>query len=133
MTATNRQQKRAMPHLVKVADRRFMRDMGAGVVALSPDHPTLVNWRQFQRNCDCSPVTEANREQRLRQLNAATNTLGRVMQADKTAYATNIFDRVQRAERETREAQQRTLDSFTLDTSQPVAVCVQTSVQVSAP
>lgn len=133
MTVANRQQKRARPHLVKVADRRFMRDMGAGVVALAPDHPTLVQWRYFQRNCDCSPVTEANRAHRLNQLNAATNTLGRVLQADKTAYAANIFESVQRAERETRETQQRTLDSSALDISPPLAQCVQTSVQVCAP
>jgi len=133
MTVANRQQKRARPHLVKVADRRFLRDMGAGVVALAPDHPMLVQWRYFQRNCDCSPVTEANRVHRLSRLNAATNTLGRVLQADKIAYAANIFESVQRAERETRETQQRTLDSFTLDISPPLAQCVQTSVQVCAP
>jgi len=133
MSAPNRQQKRAIPHLVKAADRRFMRDMGAGVVALSPDHPALVQWRQFQRQCDCSPVTEANRQHRLRQLNAATNTLGRVVQADKIAYAKNIFVRVQRAEHKAHTSQQRTLDTLTLDTSQPVAVCVHTSVQVAAP
>ncbi len=133
MTVANRQQKRARPHLVKVADRRFMRDMGAGVVALAPDHPTLVQWRYFQRNCDCSPVTETNRAHRLKQLNAATNTLGRVLRADKIAYGANIFDSVQRAEVETRETQQRTLDIFTLDISPPVAPCVQTSVQVCAP
>lgn len=133
MTVANRQQKRARPHLVKVADRRFLRDMGAGVVALAPDHPALVQWRYFQRNCECSPVTDANRVRRLNQLNAATNTLGRVLQADKIAYAANIFESVQRAERETRETQQRTLDSFTLDISPPLAQCVQTSVQVCAP
>lgn len=133
MISANRQQKRARPHLVKVAQRRFWRDMGAGVVALAPDHPTLVQWRYFQRNCECSPVTEANRVRRLGQLNAATNTLGRVLQADKVAFAGNIFESVQRAERETQVTKQWTLDSLALDTSPPLAVCVQTSVQVCAP
>lgn len=133
MTATNRQQKRARPHLVKIADRRFMRDLGAGVVALSPDHPTLVQWRHFQRNCECVVVTDANREKMLRQLHAATNTLGRVMSADKAAYAKNIFDAVRRAEHQQHWAHLRALDSFTLDTSRPTAERVQTCIQVAAP
>jgi hypothetical protein len=131
--AANRQQQRARRRLVKIADRRFLSDMGAGVVALSPDHPTLVQWRHLQRNCDCSPVTEANRQQRLRQLNATTDTLSRTLSADKIAYAKKLSMRVQLADSRALLTSLTAQDKFTLDSSSPVAECVQTCIQVAAP
>lgn len=110
-----------------------MSDMGAGVVALPPDHPALVQWRHFQRNCVCVAVTDANRVAMLRQLHAATHTLGRVMSADTAAYAANIFAALRRAEHQQHWAQLCALDSSALDTSQPTAECVHTCVQVAAP
>lgn len=133
MTSANRQRLRAHKHLANIAEKRFMGDMGAGVVALSPDHPTLVQWRYFQRNCVCSVVTEANRQAMLRQMHTATDTLGRVIQADVLAYAQNLFCKVQRAEHRSQWAQLAALDIDTLDTSQAVAECVQTCVLVAAP
>jgi hypothetical protein len=124
---------RARPHWVKIAERRFERDCGAGAVFLSPDHPTLVRWRRFQRNCVCTVVTDANREQMLRQLHAATDTLGRVLTADKSAYAQKLFARVRHADQNAMHEADRTQDTFTLDTSQPVALCVHTTQLAAAP
>jgi hypothetical protein len=124
---------RARPHLVKIAERRFERDYGAGAVALSPDHPTLVQWRRFQRNCVCTVVTDANREKMLRQMHAATDTLGRVLSADKSAYAQKLFARVRHADQNAMHEADRTQDTFTLDTSQPVTLCVHTTQLAAAP
>jgi hypothetical protein len=124
---------RARPHWVKIAERRFERDCGAGAVFLSPDHPTLVRWRHFQRNCVCTLVTDANREQMLRQMHAATDALGRVSCADWQAVAANIFSAMRRAEHKQHWAQLCALDSSTLDNSRPTAECVQTSIQAAAP
>jgi hypothetical protein len=129
----NRQQVRARSRLVKIADRRFLSDMGAGVVALSPDHPALVQWRYFQRNCDCSPVTDTNRAHRLAQLHAATNTLGHALTADKIAYAKKLSQQVRVADHRALLSTLVAQDKFTLDSSHPVAECVQTCVQVCAP
>lgn len=133
MSAANRQQLRARPRLVKIAERRFMSDCGAGAVALSPDHPALVQWRHFQRNCVCAVVTDANREKMLRQMHAASDALGRVFRADWQAVAANIFSAMRRAEHKQHWAQLCALDSLTLDNSRPTAECVQTSIQVAAP
>jgi hypothetical protein len=133
MSTANRQQMRARSRLVKIADRRHTSDMGAGCVALSPDHPLLVTWRRFQRNAGRDYVTEANRVQLFSTLQAATDALGRVLTADKIAHAKKIFERVQHADQRALLTACTAQDKFTLDSSQPVAECVQTCVQVAAP
>ncbi len=129
----NRQQNRAKTRLVRLADARMMRDYGAGVVAVSPDAPTLVLWRHMQRNCKCETVTDSNRAAMMRQLHRATDTLAQLMRADWVAYANSLRAGLRRIEQQTAAAWLRTLDTFTWDTRPIVSPAVLTTVQASAP
>jgi hypothetical protein len=129
----NRQQNRAQSRLVRLADARLVRDYGAGVVAVSPDDPTLVLWRIHQRSCVCVTVTDTNRAAMMRQLQRATDTLATVLRADWVAYRKNLCAGLRRIERATAAAWLRALDTFTWDTRRTVLPGVLTTVQAAAP
>lgn len=129
----NRNQARKRGRLLQIAEQRYTNDCGAGVVAVSPDAPQLVLWRAAMRSSGSVIVTDANRATTLQRLHRNTDTLTTLLRADWVAFTKNLYAALRRVEQVTASAMQHTLDTFTLDSSPTVCVCVQTTVRASAP